>query len=209
MSRSSLNGKLWIDGVGCYVLCCEETFTIGNAMPQGATSFKLGIVANLANEQIQIDHTDGSDWITPRHATHIDDTEVHERTCLRHGAQVRLGDDVRLRYTVPSSLSGSAVFSIESGHRFDGGVDGVILLRKICLLGGGTQQHIRCDDWKEQVIIFERESELYCKSTGGELIVDDVPVGQISKLSAGSHFQGEDWSMTFESIPHPVSKQSH
>ncbi len=200
--------QLWIDGVGCYLICFERRVSIGNSIPIPTTAtqpeqLKISIVSDLRTIQADIDFQKSHYWMEPFFHTAVDEQLITRRHRLCHGVRIDLGDsdwedDVQLRFTTPSPLSQTSILQIESGHRLTQGVDGVVLFQKTCLLGAGEQKHIRCDDWTEDIILFERENQLFCKTQSSEIQVDGQTCGQVVKVHDGAHLQGEDWSMRFE-----------
>ena len=42
--------------------------------------------------------------------------------------------------------------------------DGIVLMDDTCLLGPTQENHIRCRDWRESVLLYRRDGELWCKS---------------------------------------------
>ncbi len=202
--------QLWIDGVGCYLIIFESDVAIGNSIPYSTTEAqpkrpRISITSDLTTVHADIEYQESHFWMTPYSRTDVDDERIMASHRLCHGARIQLGDSafedaVQLRFTTPSPLSQSSILQIESGHRHAQGVDGVVLFQKTCLLGAGEQKHIRCDDWAEDVILFERENQLFCKTQSIEINVDGQACGQVVKVHDGAHLQGDDWSMRFEAI---------
>lgn len=190
--------KLWVDGVGCYLLCLDKMLILGNANPANHIQNRVGIVADLTTEHVALDYEDGCDWITPRHETTLDGVQINIRTRLCHGAIIGLGESVQLRYSVASPLSNSATINLESGHRFTKGIDGIVLFRQTCLLGAGLQKHIHCRDWAHDVVLFSKNELLFCKTVVGEIVVDREPRGRVVQVASGQHLQGDDWSIRIE-----------
>lgn len=190
--------KIWVDGVGCYLVCFADVIEIGNAKPQEEQNNRISIVSDLASQQAAIHYRDESYWLQPIHNTTVDGTNVSGVTNLCHGQLLTLGDDVQVRYSLPSSLSHTAVLDLESPHRFANGVDGVILFRKTCLLGDGAQKHIRCRDWSTDVVLFTRGDYLFCKAMQGEISVDGESFGREVQVINKKHLAGIDWSMSIE-----------
>ncbi len=183
------------------MLCLEKRITIGNPIPVADVT-KISVVADLRTEHATIEFDDSSYWLTENKSVTPVEDETFDRRSLSHGTMLALGltleNEVQIRFEQPSSLSLTSTLQIESGHRFADGVDGVVLFRKTCLLGAGKQKHIQCRDWSEDVVFFERDSQLFCKSTKSPITLDGVPSDRIVKVHNGAHLAGEDWSMRIE-----------
>ncbi|MDB4439690.1 hypothetical protein N9153_02070 [Planctomicrobium sp.] len=198
ISTSQASCKIWVDGVGCYLVCFGDDVQIGNARPDVQKGSHIAIVSDLASQQAAINFRDESYWMQSIQQTSIDGVKVSGVTNLCHGQLLTMGEDVQLRFLIPSSLSQSAVLQLESPHRFANGVDGVILFRKTCLLGDGTQKHITCRDWSADVVLFTRGDYLFCKTMQGEISVDGETFGREIQVMSKKHLQGNDWSMSIE-----------
>ncbi|QDT32742.1 hypothetical protein Mal48_19890 [Thalassoglobus polymorphus] len=183
------------------MLCLEDRITIGNPIPVAGAP-KISVVADLRTEHATIEFNDSSYWLTDDKSVAFEGDENSGRRSLSHGTMISVGqsleNEVQIRFEQPSSLSLTSTLQIESGHRFADGVDGVVLFRKTCLLGAGKQKHIQCGGWSEDVIFFERDSQLFCKSTESLITLDGVPSERIVKIHNGAHLAGEDWSMRVE-----------
>lgn len=182
------------------MLFFDNELNIGHANRRRINSSGIGIVADLAAEQTCIEYRDGGYWVRPRRETVVNGTSIEQPVALPRCAQLTLGRDVQMDFRIPSVLSHSAVLSLASGHRFESGIDQVILFEQTCLLGQGDQVHVWCAGWEANVVIFERRQNLYCKATAGEMWVNGTAVGNVFQVSDGALFQGDDWSMRFEAI---------
>ncbi len=191
--------KLWIDGVGCWWVCFEDRVTIGNPIPVSGST-KISVVADLGTKHATVNFEDASYWISGETNVSLDGGEVHAKQSMCHGTVLTLGSDVQLRFEQSSSLSLTSTLAIESGHRFADGVDGVVLFQKTCLLGTGKQKHICCGDWSEDVILFERDKQLFCKTAKGKITLDGIPHDRIVKVHDGARLEGGDWSMRVEAV---------
>lgn len=194
--------KLWIDGVGCHLLSLDGRVILGNVFPAG-DSLKVGIQADLQTRHAIIESTDSSYWIHPRGPVQLDGSTIDGPRTLCHGTQIILGEDVGLRFLEASPLSSTATLVLESGHRFEGGLDGVVLFQGVCLLGHGSRKHIHCRDWQQDVVLFRQNGQLYCKANGA-LELNGAPTGSPVKVENSSHLQGEDWSIRFEEVGRSV-----
>lgn len=198
LSTAQKSCKIWVDGVGCYLVCFGDVVQIGNARPDIQKSSHIAIVSDLASKHATIQYRDESYWCQPIQESSIDGIKASVVTNLCHGQELSLGEDVRLRFSIPSSLSQTAILRLESSHRFANGIDGVVLFRKTCLLGDGTQKHITCQDWSTDVVLFARGDYIFCKAMQGEISIDGESFGREVQVMSKKHLQGNDWSMSIE-----------
>lgn len=192
--------RLWIDGVGCWVLNFDHPLVLGNPLPLASHAFKLGINGNLRTEHLRLEHVDGHWLADPLGAVHLNERPLASREFLQSSNQLTLGEDVQLRLQTPNSLSPSATLQLESGHRFAEGVNGVVLFQQTCLLGAGRKNHIDCRKWRSELVFFTRGGQLFCKSSADDISVNDQPIGRMAVVTDKAHLQGTDWSIRVEGM---------
>jgi hypothetical protein len=189
---------LWIDGVGAYLLCLGDRITFGG--PQGSgISADLPLLANLSRRHATVVRS-GEGYLLEAHSgVRVADRTVHEQTNLNDGYEIQLGENVRLRFRLPSALSTTANIDFESDHRPSQSVDGVILMDETCLLGPGRENHVWCPDWSESVLLFRQGGGIWCKSRA-DICVDGQPAREGRKLNAGSVVTGVDLRFRIEPV---------
>lgn len=182
--------RLWIDGVGTWLVWFGKTLRIGNAAPTSGEKWR--IQGDLRTVHARIQREDGDYRLEADGPARCDGIPVSTSTILPLDSRVELGADVELRFDVPSPLSGSAVVQLVGGHRAADGSAGVVLFDQTCLLGRGKQVHILCRGWDATVILFERQGQLWWRQHG--LSGPGCPVGE------GEFLSGEDWSFRVETV---------
>jgi hypothetical protein len=189
---------LWIDGVGCWLLCMADRVTIGGpALKDDSADIRL--MANLSREHVAFQRHGEGYLIQPMADTKINDRPIYEPTRLGNDYRLKLGSSVELGFRLPTALSTSAVIEFRSGHRPAHSVDGIVLMSDNCLLGPGHENHIPCHAWTTTVILFRRNGELCCKSRN-PLAVDGKRVKEYANLSTGSVISGEELQFRIEQI---------
>lgn len=191
-STAQADGRymLWIDQVGAYLLCLGERTTIGG--PAAEALSEIPLMANLSRRHATFVRS-GEGFVLEAHApVTVGGRAVHDRADLSDGNEIALGASVRMRFRVPSAMSGTARLEFVSDHRPLRGADGVILMQDVCLLGAAAENHVHCPRWAESVVIFRREDRLYCKSRG-ELFIDGRHAPAGGELKAGSVITGGDF----------------
>ncbi|MBT6153536.1 MAG: hypothetical protein HOK71_00250 [Planctomycetaceae bacterium] len=189
---------LWIDSVGSFLLCQGEKTTIGG--PQGSSeSADLSLLANLSRKHATLIRS-GDGYLLEAHAAvQVSGRSVNGRINLSSGCEILLGENVRLKFQLPSALSATATIEFLSDHRPDRSVNGVILMDETCLLGPGRENHVRCPGWPESVLLFRRGGSLWCKSRA-EICIDNEPALEPRELHAGSVVAGVDMRFRIEPV---------
>ncbi len=157
---------LWIDQVGAFLLCLKNEVTIGGPAADG-TYADVSLLANLSRRHATFVRS-GERYLLVAHApVQVAGRDVHDRADLSDGYEVSLGANVRLKFCLPSVMSGTARLEFVSDHRPARAADSVILMDETCLVGPGIENHIRCPAWQQSVLLYRREGRLWCKSREG------------------------------------------
>lgn len=185
--------RLWIDGVGCWLMCLEPSVTIGG--PGGrhdeGEGSELRLLADLSRRHATI-HRSGEGYVLEaRGPAAVNGQSLERPAILKDGDQIELGRGVVLRFRVPSALSATARIEFESGHRPPQRIDGIVLLDQVCLLGPTADCHVVCPEWDQQVLLFRRERKLWCK-TQGELHVNGCHVDREAPVRDGTVVTGPE-----------------
>ena len=159
---------VWIDRVGAFLLCLKSEVTIGGPVSQGAgadgASADVALLANLSRRHATFVRS-GERYLLTAHAPlQVAGRTVHDRVDLGDGYVLALGANVRLKFRLPSVMSGTARIEFLSDHRPAHAADAIILMDETCLVGPGPENHIRCPGWPNSVLLFRREGRLWCKA---------------------------------------------
>ena len=181
---------LWIDRVGAFLLCLQSEVTVGGPAAEGRGA-DVSLLANLSRRHATFVRS-GERYLLVAHApVHVAGRVVHDRVDLSDGYDVALGANVRLKFRLPSVMSGTARLEFVSDHRPARAADGVILMDETCLVGPGAENHIRCPAWPHAVLLFKREGRLWCKSRE-ELFVGGRHAPEGALLEPGAVVTGTD-----------------
>lgn len=154
---------VWIDRVGAFLLCLSSEVTIGGPAAEGVSA-DVALLANLSRRHATFVRS-GERYVLTAHAPlQVAGRTVHDRVDLADGYVVALGANVRLKFRLPSVMSGTARVEFLSDHRPAHAADGIILMDETCLIGPGPENHIRCPGWPNSVLLIRREGRLWCKS---------------------------------------------
>ena len=189
---------LWIDGVGAWQVCAGQEFVIG-APSQLHPSADIALLANISRKHATVSHH-GTDWLLDaQQGTTVGEEPATQKTVLRSGDQICLGERVKLGFRLPSVLSSSAVIDFESDHRPSHSVDGIILLVDQCLLGPRQDHHVRCSAWPDFLVLFFQDGQLLCRSRMA-LQVDGAAVNGVARLQHGSIVTGDEFRFRVEQM---------
>ncbi len=189
---------LWIDGIGSFLVCLGERVTIGGPVQAGEAA-DVSLLANLSRKHAAVVRI-GEGYLLEAYApVRVAARNVDERSVLNDGYEIELGSSVRLRFRLPTVLSATATLSFLSDHRPTHSVDGVVLLDETCLLGPGNENHIRCLDWPETVLLYRRDGQFFCKSRG-DLFVANRRLGENDPVVPGQVVTGNETCFRIEDI---------
>lgn len=191
-----MQSKLWIDGVGVWLLSSGGRFTIGGPA-LGSESADLALLANLSRQHAVIARNAEGYTFETTGESHVDGRPVRERTNLTRDCEIRLGENVRLGFRLPTALSNTATLDFVSDHRPAQHADGVVLMAETCLLGPGRENHIRCPGWPDAVVLYRREGELWCRGRG-ELSIDGKPATGGGVVAEGTTVAGDGFRFRME-----------
>ncbi len=177
---------LWVDGVGGYLLLHADQVTIGGAVATNldpeADSADIALLANLSRRHATIIRNNESYLVQSHASTRVGTHVVEETTLLWSGQEIQLGNSVVLRFQIPTPLSATAIIQFVSDHRPVHSVDGVILMQDTLLLGAGGDCHVRCPQWTENVVVFLKDGDFWCKSRDGKI---NGASGKAQKMKPG------------------------
>lgn len=197
LSPSGPRFVLWIDGVGGYLVCQGDVITIGQ--PTKGSPIDIPILGDVSRLHATI-HRDGEGYlIVPVRPTRVGGKAINEPTSLVDGAEIELGQGVKMKFTMPNPLSRTAKLTFTSRHRTSPTTDGVLLMAESCVLGPGAGAHVTCPDLTSDVVLFPSGDSLQCRAQG-EFTVDGAPAAGRAKITRSSQIVGADFSLSLESI---------
>ena len=187
----------WIDSVGAYLLCLDDEIVLGQPSEPGGVD--VPILADLSRRHGVIRRANGAYLLTPVHAVKIDGRTITEATLLKDSATIQLGDSVKLLFRKPHALSASAVLTIQSRHKTDPAVDGIVLMAESCIFGPQSHCHVPCRRWSSDVVLFRRGEELLCRSSL-PLEVDGEPCAAPAAIRPGCRVENDEFRVSFEPL---------
>jgi len=179
--------RLWIDGVGCWMVWLPDRISIGGPAQPGSSrpTADLPLFADLSRQHAEIERVGEHYRVKAFEAAQLNGQSLQTDTFLRDNVELTLGSDVRFRFRQPTSLSASATLVCESGHSPQERLDGIVLLDQTCLLGASTDHHIRLPGSTTPAVLFRREGSLWLRMSE-EWILNGVPTKGAAPLRDGS-----------------------
>jgi tetratricopeptide (TPR) repeat protein len=193
---------LWVDGVGGYLVCLGDEVVIGQASPENVTGpsrVDVAIRGDLYRRHAVIHRRGETYTIEPLGPVRVGGRRIHDCTLLCDGAEVVLGEGVRLRFSQPHPLSATARLEHLSRHRSQPYSDAVLLMAESCVLGPQLRNHVVCRDWPNDLVLFRQGEELRCRTMQQVEIDGRLCDGQ-SPVKFNSRIVGENFSVTLEEV---------
>jgi len=186
---------LWIDAVGGYWVTLSDEVVIG----QPTADVDVPILGDISKRHARICRDGEGYLIEALRPVHVNGQPVQGRTTLSDRAIIRLGDRVELRFRRPHALSTTARLEFVTGHRTQPSSDAVLLMAETCVLGPSGHSHVVCHNWPNEVVVFRRHGELFCR-TPGTMEIDGVETRRRGLITQSSRVQGDRFSFSLESI---------
>ena len=186
---------LWIDAVGGYWVTMADEVVIG----QPTADVDVPILGDISKRHARICRDREGYLIEALRPVYVNDQPVKGRTTLSDRAIIRLGDRVELRFRRPHALSATARLEFVTGHRTQPSSDAVLLMAETCVLGPSGHSHIVCHDWPNEVVVFRRDGELFCRAPG-EMQIDGIPTRRRGRIKKDSRVEGHRFSFSLEPI---------
>ena len=182
--------RLWIDGVGGFFVHTADNLAIGGPA-EGGDGAELALLAPLSRRHATLTRHD-SGYVLAAHApSWVAGRPVYDLIDLADGDELRLAENVRLGFRLPSPASGTARIEFRSDHRPQQRVEAVIWMHDTCLLGPGAEQPVRCPAWTESVLLFRESGHLLCRSRG-ELFIDGIRISGPAAVPNGAVVSGPE-----------------
>ena len=188
---------MWVDGVGGYWVCLNDEIVLGQPVVAGAVD--VPILGDLSSRHAII-RRDGEGYLIEAiRSVRLDGRPVDGQAVLGDGSKIRLGDGVKMVFRRPHAPSATARLDFVSRHRTQPSSDGVLLMADSCVLGPKRHCHVVCRNWKNEVILYRHDQQLFCRA-GGPLEVDGVRGTDRSPVARNSRIVGEQFAITLESM---------
>jgi hypothetical protein len=198
MNPSELPGqlRLWIDGVGGYLVCLKPRLTIGQAGPDGAPD--LAILAAIGRHHATLER-DGDGYIIEAVRATALNGQAAAKAFVRPGGRITLGTACQLLFTQPVPTSVSARLDLVSGQRWQHPVDAVLLMAETLVFGPGPHAHVIVQDLQQPLILFRARDGLAVRH-GGSLIINSQTYKDRGPVAPGAQVATDVFSFALESV---------
>jgi hypothetical protein len=186
---------LWIDAVGGFLVCTDDCIVLGQPSPGNAVA--VPILADISRRHAVIRRDAGAYVLEPLQQTRIDGREITGPHVLADNQLIQLGDNVRVRFSKPHALSATARLVMESHHKTQPSADAVLLMADSCVMGPSRHCHVRCRNWKRDIVVYRQNDRVYCRADES-LTIDGVEAGGETEIASGVRVEGEEFSFTWE-----------
>ncbi len=195
MAGSNDRFLLWIDAVGGYWVTMSDQVILG----QPIDGIDVPILGDISKRHASICRDGEGYLIEALRPVHVNGQPVEGRTTLSDRSIIRLGERVELRFRRPHALSATARLEFVSGHRTQPSSDAVLLMAETCVLGPSGHSHVVCPRWPNEVVLFHRDGQLYCR-TSGRVEIDGEETRRRGLITRNSRIQGDHFSFSLEAI---------
>jgi hypothetical protein len=186
---------LWVDGVGGYLICPENSVSLGQGFADPPAD--VPILADVSRKHAVIRRDGEGYWLQADRPTRVNQNPVVE-TLLKHDDRIELGESCQLVFARPEPLSASARLILVSGHRFGDPVDAVLLMAETLILSRSSQAHIVVPELADRVVLFRMASGLAVRASGS-MKAGDSTCRDRAPLAAGVPVTIGDVTLTLES----------
>lgn len=187
---------LWIDGVGGYLVCLSHRVTLGQS--QVDTPVDIALIADVSRHHATIQRDPEGYFLEAARKVQINGLAV-EKTLLRSGDRITLGNSCQVQFWQPVPVSTSARLDMVSGHRFAEPVQAALLMADTLVIGPATQSHVQVPDMTQPLILFRTKSGLAAR-WAGNLTINGRVHQERGPLEAGSTLATEQISLALERV---------
>jgi hypothetical protein len=188
---------LWIDAVGGFLVCMDDCIVLGQPSPGNVIA--VPILADISRRHAVIRRDAGAYVLEPLQTTRIDGREITGPHVLADNQLIQLGDNVRIRFAKPHALSTTARLVMESHHKTQPSADAVLLMADSCVMGPSRHCHVRCRDWKRDIVVYRQNDRVHCRADE-PLTIDGVAATGENEIASGVRVEGEEFSFTWETL---------
>jgi len=188
---------LWVDGVGGYWICLGSEIVLGQ--PVRSDQIDVPLLGDLSGRHARV-RRDGEGYLIEAiRDVRLDGRPVVDFAPLADGNLIQLGPKVKLVFRRPHALSATARLDFASPHRTHPSTDAVVLMADTCILGPRPNSHVVCRKWREEVVLYRHENNLYCRAPGA-LEIDGKTFRQKGPIGRNSRIAGERFSLCLEQM---------
>jgi hypothetical protein len=188
---------MWVDAVGGYLVCLSEEVVIGQAVPDSNADVR--IFGDLSRHHATLRRQSEGYVIIPHADAKVDRRPISDPRTIRDGDEIELGPSVAMRFRQPHPMSATCRLDLISHHRTQPFADSVLIMANSCVLGPGSNSHVVCRKWQQDVVLVRQGQTLRCHApTGTE--IDGKPAGPRAEIQLNSRICGDEFCISLEPI---------
>src|SRR5262245_50533087 len=188
--------KLWIDGVGGYLLCLSHRVTLGQAVME--TPVDIALIADVSRHHATIQRDPEGYFLEALRKVQVNGVQT-DKALLRNADRITLGNSCQLQFWQPVPVSTSARLDMVSGHRFAEPVQAVLLMAETLVIGPETQSHVQVPDMTQPLILYRTKSGLAARWPGN-LVISGKTYQERGPLDPGATLATEQITLALERI---------
>lgn len=185
---------LWVDGAGGFLVCPAARNVIGQAVPGAVIS--IPILGDLRRQHARMATIDDQHFLEFL-GNELELRPSKKHLALRSGQILDFDGGVKLRYSKTHPLSSTARVDFVSRHRTQPWSDAILLAGQSIILGPNRNNHVYCPTWQDDLILFRRGDQWFCRSKH-KFEIDGKEIEFEGPMERNSTVTGEDFSLTLE-----------
>jgi hypothetical protein len=186
-----------VDGVGSFLVLRQGRITIGTSST--SRPIDVALMAEPGLPAVTIERVDEDYFLTAEQPVRVNDKPTTKKLLTR-GDRIALSPRCRLKFSVPSPATTSAVLSLSGTRLPRSDARQVILLDRQMILGPGSSAHIRAEQLSKPAVFHVREGRLLCRAADA-LTVDDRPMDERTGIRLGAHVRVGPVSLVITPAP--------
>jgi hypothetical protein len=189
--------RLWVDGVGGYLVCLSPRVTLGQATTDGPVDVPL--FADVSRLHAELTRDAEGYVLESAREVQVNGRPV-KRMTLSNGDRITLGSTCQFVFRKPVPVSPTAKLELVSGHRLPQAVDGVLLMAEALVMGREGKAHVVLPDEVPAAVSLYRAKDGLGVRFDGAFTVDGRPCKGRSPLPVPSVVSADSFSFAVEPV---------
>ena len=189
--------RLWVDGVGGYLVCLTPRVTFGQASADGPVDVPL--YADVSRLHAELTRDAEGYVLQSARDVQVNGQPV-KKVMLTSGDRITLGATCQFVFRKPIPISPTAKLELVSGHRLPQAVDGVLLMAESLVMGHEGKAHVVLPDEVPGPVSLYRSKDGLGVRFDGTFTVDGKPCQGRSPLPLPAVVASETFSFAVEPV---------
>lgn len=150
---------LWIDGVGGYLVCLANQLTLGqSSLESGPVDVPLQ--ADVSRFHASLKRDEEAYIFESSQPILLNGKNMDRQAVLKSGDTMRLNPTCDMRFQLPVPGCASARLEFPGTRRLPMGVDAVLLMADMLVLGAGEKVHVSMPDLEQPIKLFRQKDRI-------------------------------------------------